>query len=202
MLTQLRARKAAPSFCTRASAILSTGPKAAKSTSGQGGSSAPKGGRTLLMLEFARSCNFRKNGTDGISLAGLGDDRELAARRRLDLLDRFVALEGVQRLTFGYDAAIGYQPFRQDTLVHREANLRHQYLRAHFDPSVAVVELFQGPAHCRFDLRLARGKRSFQYLGKRHCGEIGAHPFDAGRQLSEQRIVDLCGDFGADAERL
>src|SRR5271170_2089615 len=151
MLTQLRAKNAAPSFCTRGSVTRSTGPKAAKSTSGQGGRSAPNGGRGALMVESAcapslhrppaRSQDLRQNGSDGVGLADLGDDAELAARGRLDLLHRLVALEGVQRLAFDHRAAIGHQPFRQDALVHREADLRYQYLRTHCCPLIACIQI-------------------------------------------------------------
>jgi hypothetical protein len=51
--------------------------------------------------------------------------------RRLDLLDGFVALDGVERLAFGDGRAVGDHPFGQRRLVHREANLRKQNLGRH-----------------------------------------------------------------------
>src|ERR1700726_2457407 len=69
---------------------------------------------------------------DLVADADRGDDAQLAARRRLDFLQRLVALELVEWLTGRNAGSIIDQPARQNALVHRKADLRHENLGAHW----------------------------------------------------------------------
>src|SRR5215213_4447006 len=97
-MAQLRARNPAAILRMRGSGFVSTAPNAAKSTTGDGGSSSAKlRGVSVTRAPRTSSHDLAEHGAYGIGFAGRIDgDLESAAGGRFDFLQRLVTFKFVQ----------------------------------------------------------------------------------------------------------